>query len=253
VEDTGTYKAPNADVVEWESAPESKPPAAEKLAAANELKPSGQHGDLQEMDLAATAVVVRTDNRHRIEVSNGNGVRGMARAVGNYLRLNGGAAYRLTNADHFNYPKTLVYYQAGFQDQAARLLDLLPGIQTNDHLVAAHMAREPIRVLIGHDLISPFNEQVKYDFDVDLANGNGVNGMARRLGQQLVREGFKVGRLTNADHFDYQRTLVFYRKGQSDNARIVADALPGNPDSRLVELSATGNLVQVVLGADMAI
>ena len=208
---------------------------------------------IEVLSLTATDSQEKFDHRLTIEVSNGNGVNGMARTVGNYLRLHGPTTYRLTNADHFNYPKTLIYYREGFQDQAYKLESLLPGLADTDHLVAARTAREAIRVLVGHDLVASFNDQLKHEFNVDLTNGNGVNGMARRLGKHLVREGFRVGRLTNADHFEYKRTIVFYNKGQSDHARMVAEALPGNPESRFVEVDNPGDRVQVVLGADMAI
>ncbi len=53
-----------------------------------------------------------------IEISNGNGVRHMARNVGIYLNPEGFRATRLTNADHFNYPETKIYYRKGFRQDA---------------------------------------------------------------------------------------------------------------------------------------
>lgn len=227
--------------------------ATGKTLEVEPLETQDEAGVPEILSLEATNTEMGFDNRVKIEVSNGNGVRGMARIVGNYLRINGIPAYRLTNADHFNHPRTVIYYREGFQDQASRVKCLLPGISGASHLVAAHLTREPIRVLIGRDLVVPFNDHLQYDFNVDVSNGNGVNGMARRLGKHLSRKGFRVGRLTNADHFEYKRTIVYYGKGQSDHARLVTDALPGDFESRMVEMNNSGNVVQVVLGSDMAI
>jgi hypothetical protein len=187
----------------------------------------------------------------RIEVSNGNGVNGMARIVGNFLRAKGITGYRLTNADHFNYKQTVIYYRNGFFKQASQVKRLLPELSGTDHLMAANLSREPIRVLIGRDLILPFNSYLTYDFHVDVSNGNGVRGMAKRVFNHLIGRGFRVGRLTNAPHFGYNRTLIFHNLGQSANAKRVADALPGNSESGIIELNNSGNRVQVILGSDM--
>lgn len=185
-----------------------------------------------------------------VEVSNGNGVRGMARAVGDYLRTRGIGSYRLTNAGHFGHDRTLIYYREGFYDQAARIKQLLPGLSGSDHLVATHLPREPLRVLIGRDLAA-FNLRPQTDIKVDVSNGNGVSGMARRLGRHLAREGFRVGRLTNADHFGYRQTIVFHSKGTEDRARLIADALPRNIQVPIVELNDRAGHIQVRIGSDM--
>lgn len=199
---------------------------------------------------ADSSVVVTNKQAAKIEVSNGNGVHRMARTVGNHLKTNGINAIRLTNADRFDHAITVIYYREGFYDEAARIKSLLPGLSNAEHLVAAHLVREPIRVLIGRDLV-PFKPHSRSHIEVDVSNGNGVNGMARRLGKHLSEEGFKVGRLTNADHFGYEKSIVFYSKGRLDHARIIADAMPGNNRSRLVELNNKNNRVQVLLGSDM--
>ena len=187
----------------------------------------------------------------KIEVSNGNGVTGMARMVGNFLRTKGITGYRLTNADHFDHQQTVIYYRKGFFEQASHVKSLLPELSGKDHLLAANLDREPIRVLIGRDLIVPFNNYLTHNFNVDVSNGNGVGGMAKRVSKYLIGKGFKVGRLTNATHFSYKQTLVFHNQGLSANAKRVADALPGNCNSRIIALGNTGNRVQVILGSDM--
>jgi tetratricopeptide (TPR) repeat protein len=87
--------------------------------------------------------------------------------------------------------------------------------------------------------------------NVEVSNGNGVSGMARRLGRHLAREGFRVGRLTNADHFGYRQTIVFHSKGTEDRARLIADALPRNIQVPIVELNDRAGHIQVRIGSDM--
>ena len=95
-----------------------------------------------------------------IEISNGNGVRHMARNVGVYLNPKGFNANRLTNADHFNYPKTKIYYQKGYEQDALRLAKEIPGRQEMPNLIEQNqMTRQAIKVLIGKDLV-PFQEYI---------------------------------------------------------------------------------------------
>lgn len=185
-----------------------------------------------------------------IEVSNGNGVRRMARSVGDFLKRNGMRVTRLTNADHFGHARTVIYYRKGYYDEAWRIQRLLPGLTQQGHLVAARLGCEPIRVLIGQDLVT-FHASMARDVDVEITNGNGIDGMAGRLGRHLRREGFRVGRLTNADHFAYQKTILFYGRGKADQAMLVADVLPGGGRIRMVELDQSRVRVQILMGADM--
>lgn len=188
--------------------------------------------------------------RIKIEVSNGNGVRRMARSVGDFLKRNGMRVARLTNADHFGHARTVIYYREGYHDEATQVQRLLPGLSHGGNLVSARLDREPVRVLIGRDLAA-FHAALVREVDVEIANGNGVDGMAGRLGRHLRREGFRVGRLTNANHFEYQKTVLFYGKGKADQAMRIADVLPGDDRVRMVELDRTGMHVQILMGADM--
>jgi hypothetical protein len=207
---------------------------------------------IDSMDFLVADGADRPDGGHAavIEVSNGNGVRRMARSVGDYLKRNGMRVARLTNADHFGHGETVIYYREGYHDEASKVQRLLPGLPEKGRLVSASLDREPIRVLIGQDLVE-FQAVMAQEVDVEVANGNGVDGMATRLGRHLRREGFRVGRLTNADHFAYEKTVVFYGKGKVDQAMLIADALPGGSQVRMIELNRAGMNVQILMGADM--
>jgi tetratricopeptide (TPR) repeat protein len=95
-----------------------------------------------------------------IEISNGNGVRHMARNVGIYLNPKGFRTTRLTNADHFNYPETKIYYKKGYRQAALRLAEEIPGRQEDANVIELdQIKRRAIKVLIGKDIV-PFNDLI---------------------------------------------------------------------------------------------
>ena len=95
-----------------------------------------------------------------IEISNGNGVRHMARNVGIYLTPKGFRTTRLTNADHFNYPETKIYYRKGYRQEALRLAGEIPGLQNHSNIVEKdQIKRRVIKVLIGKDIVT-FNDLI---------------------------------------------------------------------------------------------
>ena len=64
---------------------------------------------------------------------------------------------------------------------------------------------------------------------VEIANGNGVTGMAKRMKQALGRQGIAVSRLTNARPYRQLETTIEYRAGHAQSAEQLRDALRGQP------------------------
>jgi Flp pilus assembly protein TadD len=91
-----------------------------------------------------------------IEVSNGNGVNRMAARMGNYLRNKGLNISLLTNADHFGYKETKIYYSDPYLHDAYRVAQQIPGWQNMEKVNKFNQQRNKIKVLIGKDLI-PYN------------------------------------------------------------------------------------------------
>ena len=88
---------------------------------------------------------------------------------------------------------------------------------------------------------------------VEIANGNGVTGMARRIKHALGRQGIAVSRLTNARPFRQVETTIEYRAGHAQHAEQLRDALRGH-----AVLVAAPNLptqadVRLVLGRDATV
>ena len=87
----------------------------------------------------------------KLEVANGNGVRGAAGKVGRFLREQGYATARLTNQKPFKTQTTQIQYRAGYEQQAqqlqTQLLDSPALVQRND-------LRTNVRVVLGKDMVT---------------------------------------------------------------------------------------------------
>lgn len=89
--------------------------------------------------------------------------------------------------------------------------------------------------------------------DIEISNGNGVTGMAGRSAGFFRILGFDVGRITNAPHFNYQTSRIYYLEGNLDVAKAVAGIVPGPQEFEEVEdLGRAGIGVRLLLGRDMA-
>jgi len=89
-----------------------------------------------------------------IEVSNGNGINRMATRLGNYLRNKGLNVILLTNADHFGYEETKIYYSEPYLHDAYKVAQQIPGWQNMEKVYKFNRQSIKIKVLIGNDLIS---------------------------------------------------------------------------------------------------
>jgi Flp pilus assembly protein TadD len=97
-----------------------------------------------------------------IEISNGNGVRNMAKSMGSYLKKRGFKVVRFTNANHFNYRKGNITYSKKYYNAAKAVAREIP--QMNDlKMVAGHHRDDvKIKVLMGKDLV-PYSKLYKDD------------------------------------------------------------------------------------------
>lgn len=87
---------------------------------------------------------------------------------------------------------------------------------------------------------------------IEVSNGNGVTGMARRVGQFLKQEGYASARLTNHKPFDVENTQVHYRAGYLDEAKALQAKIPGQPEIIQRDDLRVGINLRVVLGKDLA-
>ncbi len=87
---------------------------------------------------------------------------------------------------------------------------------------------------------------------IEISNGNGVNDMARMVGNYLERKGFRVTRLTNANSFSYAETKIFYQKEYRNAADQVAEQLPLSRSKEETENFDRPSIkVKILIGKDL--
>jgi len=115
-----------------------------------------------------------------VEISNGNGVNRMATRVGNYLKEKGIKVTRLTNAEHFNFDETIIYYHWDHLQDAFKVAQEIPGNQNMEKLRASDQKSVKIKVRIGKDL-------VHYDqFFVEHIKDHNNTKISKRLSKRHV-------------------------------------------------------------------
>ncbi len=103
-------------------------------------------------------------------------------------------------------------------------------------------------------IITPENQETTFAgnrIELEVLNGCGIPGLAGEFTDYLRRQGYDVVRFTNAQRYDYPRTLVVNRGKDFNRARLVAQTLGVEPSA--VENMPDPSLqldVTLVLGQD---
>jgi Tfp pilus assembly protein PilF len=96
------------------------------------------------------------------------------------------------------------------------------------------------------------SEDIIVEVEIEIANGNGVNGAAGRFGRYLKSRGFKVANVTNANSFDHATTKIFYCDGDIKNVYKLLQKIPLLPDQRsIIELKNMGSRIKIIIGKDL--
>lgn len=149
--------------------------------------------------------------------------------------------------------------QAGGIDGAGVLQDreivLVPAALVSPKISAAPIARVESEPLVAKiEPVAKTNEQVKRPLVatpqmlVEISNGAGRTKLASRTRQFMQQEGVVVGRLTNAEHYNFQSSTIFYRRGYAEKAREIADLFP--MPMNLKAITEQRSDIRVLLGAD---
>lgn len=85
---------------------------------------------------------------------------------------------------------------------------------------------------------------------LEVSNGNGVAGMAARVGRWLTAQGTPVDRLSNQPRFAQQRTTIQYGHGHEEAALHIARSLPANARADTLPMQGLRSDVRIVLGRD---
>ncbi len=106
-------------------------------------------------------------------------------------------------------------------------------------------------LLAGLKLVDKSEQNAKADIEV--SNGNGTRGAARRLATDLNAKGFKVSKVSNARSFDHLSTKVLYRTENMDFVFPLLNELPLLvEDSDLIENGNMKTSIRIIIGKDFA-
>jgi tetratricopeptide (TPR) repeat protein len=150
------WAAPTATVVSTDRLAAAPAYALTKASGTQELRVAGSPTTIEASGSATEAA--RPDKARqqeldafKLEVSNGNGVGGMAARVAGYLARFGVSTGRLTNDKTFSQPTTLIQYREGYRTQAARIGSVLP---KEVPVMQADTLRSDVhvRVVLGRDV-----------------------------------------------------------------------------------------------------
>ena len=87
---------------------------------------------------------------------------------------------------------------------------------------------------------------------IEVKNGNGVNRMARRVGDYLRNSDFILMYLSNADHFNHKWSKIYYVSGYLREAYQLAQKLPGLQTLEEVSSIKDGNAeISILIGSDL--
>jgi len=129
-------------------------------------------------------------------------------------------------------------------------------------LIAAQAAQKPVAV--AESRVQPVfksdmtAQQVRAaapaakPYRIEVSNGNGVTGMARKVAGFLDGEGYSKARLTNQKPFQVASSQVQYRSGYREQAQTLVLNLPGRPGIAQADNLRGDISIRVVLGKDLA-
>jgi Flp pilus assembly protein TadD len=198
-----------------------------------------------------------------IAVANGNGRLGFARLVSRYLDSLGETVAYVVNARSFTYQHTQIVYPDRAERVAERLANRLPVESVLEP--ASSPDGGQVRVVLGQDMLS-YEGGIRLAVEsrghsspvartqqapLEVSNGNGRNGMAKQVSAWLRSQGRPVVRITNADSFGYERSVVFYSRDRRDEAQALASRLPVEPELTETEANAPGVGLRLVIGRDL--
>jgi len=104
-------------------------------------------------------------NDLKIEVFNGNGVNLMAKRMSLFFKNRGFSVIRPSNAKHFKFEKTQIFYSPGNYQGAVKLARSLPGVDIETQCIESDSLRTDLRVRIGKDIIA-FNSDLKKKLNI---------------------------------------------------------------------------------------
>lgn len=100
--------------------------------------------------------------------------------------------------------------------------------------------------------VSRSQKESKVLAEIEVLNGNGIEGMARKIGNYLKTKGFNVTQLRNANSFDHIESKVFYDSCQVEDAYRLMQEITIHPNMKnILELKGLDHKIRLLIGKDM--
>ena len=97
-------------------------------------------------------------------------------------------------------------------------------------------------------IISNLGQRIR----IEVSNGNGVNRMARKVGDFLKGDGVILMYLSNARHFKHEETKIYYTRGYLREAYQLAQKLVGRQSLEEVPAVRGGKAeISILIGKDL--
>lgn len=96
----------------------------------------------------------RFAKRALIQISNGNGIQGMAGRVKDYLTSRGYQNVCVSNANHYNHRETVIFYAKDYLQTAYQIARQIPGLQNMKKIEATKRNGIKIKILLGMDMVA---------------------------------------------------------------------------------------------------
>ena len=92
------------------------------------------------------------------------------------------------------------------------------------------------------------------DVEIEILNGCGEPGLAAQFSQLLRNKRVDVVRSENADHFEYEKTMLIQRNENVDGMKYVAAVLDfdiNNPEKVMMSVDPNGDVdLTLIIGKD---
>ncbi len=191
-------------------------------------------------------------SRIKVDILNGNGMKGEAARVADFLKQSGFDTEKVDNARSYNYPQTELQYKEGRKDFAelvAKTLSQYYPTVLKPMSEGGHSS--DVVVVLGKDRKTQIATQTPIDkssTSVDVLNGNGVKGSAKKIANDLKTNGFKIQKVSDAGRFDHAQTIIQFRPGKKEIAEQIAEEIQPEYSAILKEDTRIPADIAVVLG-----
>lgn len=187
----------------------------------------------------------------KIDVLNGNGIKGEATIVANALKQSGYDVKRAENANNYNYAQTELRYKKGNKEAADLLAKDLSQYYpcTLKENLSANFSSDIVLVL-GKDKKASLPQAPvdKSSCIIDVLNGNGIKGSAKQVAGDLKTSDFRVRNVGDAKRFNYSQTIIQYKPGRQEIAEQIAVLIKSRYAAVLKEDGSSSADIVIILG-----